>query len=251
MRVTPPVHRTPHGQYAGFRHAAPRAETLPGFTRFGRSPGRIPAPAGRAAAERRTTSPDHSPGGDFPRLWKDPSTPDRERKRLLRLVVEDVTLLRAEQIMAQVRFKGGATRSVPISSLDTRATDPGVVAEIDRLLNQHTRGEIAAPLNERGLRPVDGKPFTASRVGIIERYYKLKSRHHRLHDAGLLTRMELAQRLSISEKTVVRLHADGRLRGEKCGDRSQFLYFAPANGPLRTPQQAARNNLRYEVQHEA
>ena len=188
---------------------------------------------------------------DFPRLWKDPSTPDRERKRLLRLVVEDVTLLRAEQITAQVRFKGGATRAIPISALDTRATDPEVVAEVDRLLDQHTRGEIAALLNERGLRPVDGQPFTLSRVGMIERYYKLKSRYQRLLDAGLLTREEMAQRLNISEKTVVRLHADGRLRGEKCDDRSHCLYYAPANAPIRTPVQDARNNLRYEVQYEA
>jgi hypothetical protein len=32
---------------------------------------------------------------DFPRLWRDPNTPDRERKRLIRLLVEDVTLNRA------------------------------------------------------------------------------------------------------------------------------------------------------------
>jgi DNA invertase Pin-like site-specific DNA recombinase len=188
---------------------------------------------------------------DFPRLWKDTRTPDRERKRLLRLVVEDVTLLRAGQITAQVRFKGGATRTLQISSLDTRATDPEVVAEIDRLLDQHTRGEIAALLNERGLRPVDGKPFSVGRVGMIERYYSLKGRHQRLREAGLLTRGEMAQLLNISERTVVRLHADGRLRGQKCDDRSHFLYHAPANAPLRTAVHAARNNLRYEVQYEA
>jgi hypothetical protein len=33
---------------------------------------------------------------DFPRLWRDPNTPDRERKRMTRLLLEDVTLLRAE-----------------------------------------------------------------------------------------------------------------------------------------------------------
>jgi excisionase family DNA binding protein len=159
--------------------------------------------------------------------------------------------LRAGQITAQVRFKGGATRTIPISSLDTRATDPEVVAEIDRLLDQHTRGEIAALLNERGLRPVDGKPFTVGRVGMIERYYSLKSRHQRLRETGLLTRSEMAQVLNISERTVVRLHADGRLRGQKCDHRSHFLYHASANAPLRTPEHAARNNLRYEVQYEA
>ena len=38
---------------------------------------------------------------DFPRLWQDPGTPDRERKRMVRLLIEDVTLLRAEAITAQ------------------------------------------------------------------------------------------------------------------------------------------------------
>jgi hypothetical protein len=35
---------------------------------------------------------------DFPRLWNDPSAPDRERKRIIRLLLEDVTLNRDHQI---------------------------------------------------------------------------------------------------------------------------------------------------------
>ncbi|MFP3560327.1 recombinase family protein, partial [Paraburkholderia sp. SIMBA_049] len=31
---------------------------------------------------------------NFPRLWRDPATPDRERKRMIRLLLEDVTLNR-------------------------------------------------------------------------------------------------------------------------------------------------------------
>jgi len=33
---------------------------------------------------------------DFPRIWNDPNTSDRDRKRMARLLIEDVTLLRAE-----------------------------------------------------------------------------------------------------------------------------------------------------------
>ncbi len=32
---------------------------------------------------------------NFPQLWRDPSTPDRERKRMVRLLLEDVTLILA------------------------------------------------------------------------------------------------------------------------------------------------------------
>jgi DNA invertase Pin-like site-specific DNA recombinase/F0F1-type ATP synthase membrane subunit b/b' len=188
---------------------------------------------------------------DFPRLWNNPDTPHRERKRLVRLILDDVTLLRGEQmITVQVRFKGGAARTFQVSPVDLRSTDPNVVAEIDRLLTQHTRGEIAAILNERGLRPADGTRFTANRVGMIEHYHKLKSRSRRLRDAGWLTRQEMAQLLGISEKAVLRLRADGRLRSQHCTDR-RYLYEAPATSSLKAPQHAARNNIKYEVQYEA
>ena len=48
---------------------------------------------------------------DFPRLWKDPLTSDRDRKRMARLILEDVTLKRDHSLITvQVRFKGGATK---------------------------------------------------------------------------------------------------------------------------------------------
>ena len=33
---------------------------------------------------------------DFPALWRDPKTPDRERKRMMRLLLEHITLSRGE-----------------------------------------------------------------------------------------------------------------------------------------------------------
>jgi len=44
---------------------------------------------------------------DFPRLWNDPKTPPRERKRMVRLLIEDVTLTKSGEITAGVRFRGG------------------------------------------------------------------------------------------------------------------------------------------------
>jgi len=211
--------------------------------------------AQRRQNDQKTVSPEERArilalATDFPRLWRDPNTPNRERKRMVRLMLEDVTLLRGDQVTVQVRFKGGATRTFQVG-LRARVTDPAVIAEIDRLLNQHTRGEIAAVLNERNIRTVDGNRFTIARVGLIERRYHLKSRYDRLREAGLLTRSEMAELLGLAQKTVVRLHADGRLRGQSCDDRSHYLYEAPERAPARTALHAARKNLKYEVQYEA
>ena len=40
---------------------------------------------------------------DFPRLWNDPATPDRERKRMARLLIEDVTMTKGEGIALRAR----------------------------------------------------------------------------------------------------------------------------------------------------
>ena len=63
---------------------------------------------------------------DFPRLWQDRNTPDRERKRMVRLLIEDVTLIKERQITLHVRFRGGATQSLtlprPLSAWELRMT---------------------------------------------------------------------------------------------------------------------------------
>ena len=53
---------------------------------------------------------------DFPRLWNDPATPNREKKRMIRLLIEDVTLTRhGDRAHAGVRLRGGATRELDVS----------------------------------------------------------------------------------------------------------------------------------------
>ena len=68
-------------------------------------------------ADRATVDPEHRArilalAVDFPAVWRDPNTPQRERKRMLALLVEDVTLLKQRQVTAHVRFRGGATTTL-------------------------------------------------------------------------------------------------------------------------------------------
>ena len=53
---------------------------------------------------------------DFNKLWADPDTPNRERKRLLAHIIEDVTLIKMPAegtTKIHVRFKGGKTKHSP------------------------------------------------------------------------------------------------------------------------------------------
>src|SRR3984885_9146667 len=105
---------------------------------------------------------------DFPRLWRDPKTPPRERKRMIRLLIEDVTVNRADAITAHVRLRGGSTRTltlpVPLRAWELKKTSSAVLAEVDALLECHTPGRIATILNQNGHRSGDGRLFTRKMV---------------------------------------------------------------------------------------
>lgn len=179
---------------------------------------------------------------DVPRLWRDPRTPDREKKRIAQFLIEDVTLIRHHGITAHVRFKGGATRTLtlplPRSASDLRRTDAEIVECIDQLLNHHTEAEILALLNAEGRRTGPGLPFTRARLHDLRIRQRLKNRYDRLRDQGLWTLAEMAKHLGVAASTVHRWHAAGLLKAHACGShrRSQRLYEPPSPNPP-TPQQ--------------
>jgi hypothetical protein len=78
---------------------------------------------------------------EFTRFWRDPRTTDRERKRVVRLLIEDVTVQKADHILAQIRFKGGATRTLtvplPPPFTQSRLTPAETLAAIDQLLDTY------------------------------------------------------------------------------------------------------------------
>lgn len=172
---------------------------------------------------------------DFQRVWSNPHTPDRERKRLVRLLLEDVTLVRRQQIDVHIdvhiRFRGGVTQSLtlplPPSAPQLRKTKPVVIAEIDRLLNTNTEREIAAILNEKGFRPGVGNRFDRSIVVRLLYAYHLKDRFSRLRAAGLMTMEEMASKLEVLACTVKKWRNRGLLRAHRYNDKGECLYESP------------------------
>jgi hypothetical protein len=177
---------------------------------------------------------------DFPQLWQNPNTPDRERKRLVRLLLEDVTLSRKEEITAHVRFKGGISQSLtvplPLNAWQLRLTSPSVVSEIDRLLNDYTYRQIASILNGRGLRSGENHSFTSRIVARIQRRYGLTSRYDRLRKAGLLTTDEMATILGITPQRVKIWCHHGLLRGHAYNDKNDRLFEHPGHHPPHKAQ---------------
>ncbi|WP_406003324.1 recombinase family protein [Streptomyces sp. NBC_00829] len=169
--------------------------------------------------------------GDFPALWKDPDTPMRERKRLVRLLVVDVTLVRADEIAVHVRLTGGQehtlTLPVPLASWQIRQTPPEVVAAIDELLDDHTDGQVAAILTERGHVSGTGHALRPTIVRHIRNRYGLRSHPQRLADQGMLSLREIARRLGIGLNTVQVWRNNGLLTALVANDKGEYFYFPP------------------------
>jgi DNA invertase Pin-like site-specific DNA recombinase len=169
---------------------------------------------------------------DFPRLWQDPSTPDRERKRMVRLMIEDVTLTKRGEITMHVRFKGGATKSftlpLPPGAPELRKTDAAVIQEIDRLLDEHTEREIALILNQKGMRSGSGQSFSGTKILRLKYAYKLTDRYTRLRAAGKLTAEEVAERLGLAVPSVKGWRYRGLLQVHRYNDSGGCLYESPA-----------------------
>ena len=132
-----------------------------------------PAPAAAAALTDELKDRIRSLATDFPALWSNPNTAQRDRKRMVRLLVDDVTLHKTDRIHLHVRFRGGQTTSlavaIPPKAWQARQTHPDTLAALDRLLDTHTDAETAEALNAAGHRSGEGKPFTARIVLHVRR----------------------------------------------------------------------------------
>jgi len=169
--------------------------------------------------------------GDFPRLWADPATPVRERKRLARLLVTDVTLIRDQQITAHVRLRGGQEHTlvmpIPLTSWQIRQTPPEIVAGIDHLLDEHTDGQIATILTNQGHTSGSGQPLQARIIQHIRTAYHLRSHPQRLADQGMVTLREMARRLNVHTSTVKHWRDAGLLTGQIANDKGEYYYHLP------------------------
>lgn len=178
--------------------------------------------------------------GNFSRLWDAATTSDKDRKRLTRLFIEDVTLLRNKDIGMQVRFRGGATHvqhvALPLTCWQLSAAKKEVIAEIDRLLEKNCEGEIVRKLNDGAWPRPGGKPFTLQKVAFLRRRYGVRSRFSRLRSRGMRTAAEIARMLKIRITSINYWREEGMLKGTRYNEKGQHLYELPNRATIKKIQ---------------
>lgn len=143
---------------------------------------------------------------DFPRLWTAATTSARDRKRMLRMLVKDITVARGpepKQLRLQVRWQGGATETVQLHLPPSRAEavryPSEFVARIADLAKHHDDDEIAASLDREGLQSSTGKSFTASMISWIRFKHRIPGPSR---PTGTLSVAEVGQRYGVTHWVV-------------------------------------------------
>jgi len=167
---------------------------------------------------------------DLPALWNAPETTFLEKKRILRLLIEDVTIVRnGKSIKAHIRYKGGASETICVILSEAAGvifkTPRETVQAVDKLLDSYTEGEIAEILTRDGYRAGRRRgPFTLCIVRNIRHEYDLKSRFDRLREKGFLTIFEIATKLGVHPSTIKHWRDRRLLNAYRYNTKGECLY---------------------------
>ncbi len=161
-------------------------------------------------------------GQDLPALWQSNTTTQRDRKRLLRCLIEEVQLTTENQrYTIRILWKGGAVtdREVVRRAIGTgHATAQETIDLVRQLATEFDDAQIARILNKQGRHTGLGNAFTSANVKSLRgrhRIPKCPSKRVRDPREGPFTADEAAAELGVSMSTIHRWLRTGVLAGEQ------------------------------------
>jgi len=134
---------------------------------------------------------------DLPRVWHAPTTPAKDRKPMLRLLIKDITVekpLHPKQILSHIRWQGGACSDICVQ------LPPNIADRVRHLAQSLSDGEVSDRLNQEGQVSALGKPFTGSMIQWIRYRYQIPKAS--LVRPEELTVQQVAERLRVSPNVV-------------------------------------------------
>jgi hypothetical protein len=144
---------------------------------------------------------------DFPRLWHAPTTQSKDRKRMLRLLIKDITVEKPvpqKQLLVHIRWQGGVCTDLSVQlppGIADRVRYPAaVVDKVRDLARRLPDSEIAEQLNREGHTSAKGKPWTAKIIQWVRCRYRIPPAELRRPEE--LTVQQVAQRFGVSDQVV-------------------------------------------------
>jgi len=156
---------------------------------------------------------------DFPRLWEAPTTTSKDRKRILRLLVRDITVVKGpgqRVVSLQVRWQGGETETITVALPPNRADAVRYPEEfVDRiraLAIVHHDDEIASLMIAEGCKSSTGKDLTPKMIGWIRCKHRIQAPKP---PSGTLTVCQASERYGVTSGVVYYWIEHGVVRAQQ------------------------------------
>jgi DNA invertase Pin-like site-specific DNA recombinase len=165
-------------------------------------------------------------GDDLGQVWDAPTTTDKDRKQLLRTLLEEVNITARRgdpdpHARLVLRWKGGAISelTVPLRRPQPKIrTDEDTIDLIRRLAVHYPDAVIAGILNRQHRTTARGMSYTANRAGSLRTHWGIP-RHQPSpaapREGELLNVTQAARQLQIAPSTLLRWLNDGFIAGEQ------------------------------------
>ncbi|MGI8990175.1 MAG: recombinase family protein [Bryobacteraceae bacterium] len=186
-------------------------------------------------------------GSDIRQVWTAPAITDRDRKELLRTLLEEAIfdLKRAEgKAHLTLRWRGGAITllDVPVPRFRPIGprTDEDTISLLRRLAALYPDEVIAGILNRQGRKTATGERFTANQIGSLRRYRDIPRFQPPAEPptGELVSIRKAAQILSMNTSSIHRWLADGFIAGEQVTPGAPWQIRIPDELRARIVQQA-------------
>ncbi len=170
--------------------------------------------------------------GNLPSLWRNTATAWKEKKRILKLLISDITVRKPEPRVAllQVRWQGGACEELrvelPRAAADRWRHDDTLIERVRELARTLDDAGIAALLSDEGLRTNKGNCFTIKSIKWIRHKHNIPRADDR--KAGEFTVTEAAERLGVRPGVIYYWIRKGLITGHRQNAGSPwFLAITP------------------------
>jgi hypothetical protein len=142
---------------------------------------------------------------DLPRLWHAPTTQAKDRKRMLRLLIKDITVEKNQKrLSVHIRWQGGACSDLsvqlPPNIADQVRYPAALVDRVRDLAHRLLDAQIADQFNREGLASATGKPYTVKMIQWIRRCHGIPPAA--LRKPAELTVQQVAKHFAVSDHVV-------------------------------------------------
>jgi DNA invertase Pin-like site-specific DNA recombinase len=141
---------------------------------------------------------------DFPLLWNAPTTSAKDKKRILRLLIKDISIKKvreSKEVILQIRWQGGACESFSVEiATDHLKYSEKFVEKVRQLAKEHSDAQVASILSEEGHLSCKGKALRPSMINWIRNQHKIPLGLQK--NKNELSVTEVSERFNVSKHVV-------------------------------------------------